>query len=100
VKKARTRKKRRKVGATREIAIQMPLRLLEIFKGIEDSFLGLCVEAGQQVLGTMMEEDRERLCGPKWQRNPEREALRMGSVRGEVTSSCSTRHAVSAQGKG
>ena len=85
MKKCRTSKGEKETTASRSVAIQMPLRLLEMFGRIEESFFELCVEAGQQVLGTMMEEDRERLCGPKWQHNSEREALRGGSVRGEVT---------------
>jgi len=63
----------------------MPLRLLGIFKGIEESFFGLCVEAGKQVLEAMMEEDRERVCGARWGHDPERRAVRMGSVPGEIT---------------
>ena len=63
----------------------MPLRLVEVFGTIEERFFELCVEAGQQVLGVMMVEDRERICGPKWPPNPQRQARRAGSVRGEIT---------------
>jgi transposase-like protein len=63
----------------------MPLRLVEVFGTIEEHFFELCVEAGQQVLRVMMEEDRERICGPKWHPNPARQAVRGGSVRGEIT---------------
>jgi transposase-like protein len=65
--------------------IQMPLHLVEVFSTIEARFFELCVEAGQQVLRVMMEEDRERICGPKWRPNPVRRAVRAGSVRGEIT---------------
>jgi transposase-like protein len=63
----------------------MPLRLVDLFSTIEERFFELCVEAGQQVLSVMMEEDRERICGPKWHRNPARHARRGGSVGGEIT---------------
>jgi len=59
--------------------------LVEAFGEIEERFFELCVEAGQQVLAVMMEEDRARLCGAKWQPNPARHAVRAGSVRGEIT---------------
>src|SRR2546427_796491 len=49
------------------------------------AFFGLCLDAGQQVLRTMMEQDRERLCGRKHVPNPARRARRGGSTRGEVT---------------
>ena len=38
------------------------------------SFFELCIDAGQQVLASMMEQDREDLCGPRWKRDPDREA--------------------------
>lgn len=85
MKKSRTRSKQSQATVSRPIEIQVPLRLVEVFGAIEERFFELCVEAGQQVLGVMMEEDRERICGPKWQPNPERQAVRAGSVRGEIT---------------
>ena len=45
---------------------------------IEDSFFDLCIDAGQQVLAAMMGQDRDDLCGPCWQRDPERRAGRAG----------------------
>jgi hypothetical protein len=44
--------------------VEVPLPLLGAFTNIENSFFDLCVDAGQQVLGAMMEQDREELCGP------------------------------------
>ena len=84
MKKSRTRTTANQ-AARRPMEIQMPLRLVELFGTIEDRFFELCVEAGQQVLGVMMEEDRERICGPKWHPNPARVAVRAGSVPGEIT---------------
>src|SRR4029453_9704148 len=65
--------------------VQVPLPLLAVLQDTRTAFFGLCLDAGQQVLGTMMEEDREQLCGPKHVPNPERRAYRSGSTRGEVT---------------
>ena len=46
------------------MAVEIPLPLLGAFANIENSFFELCIDAGQQVLGAMMEQDREDLCGP------------------------------------
>jgi len=65
--------------------VQLPLPLLDVLADTRTAFFGLCLDAGQQVLLTMMEQDRERLCGPKNVPDPARRAYRGGSVRGEVT---------------
>ena len=39
--------------------VEIPLPLLGAFANIENSFFDLCIHAGQQVLGAMMEQDRE-----------------------------------------
>ncbi len=85
MRKSRTRSNENQVAPRRPLEIQMPLRLVDAFSAIEERFFELCVEAGQQVLAVMMEEDRERICGPKWRPNPARHARRAGSVRGEIT---------------
>ena len=65
--------------------VQLPLPLLDVLQDTRTAFFGLCLDAGQQVLRTMMEQDREQLCGPKHVPNPARRAVRGGSTRGEVT---------------
>src|SRR5262249_36486036 len=65
--------------------VQVPLPLLDVLADARTAFFGLCLDAGQQVLRTMMEQDREQLCGPKHVPNPNRRAVRGGSTRGEVT---------------
>src|SRR5882724_11641421 len=45
--------------------VQLPLPLLDVLADTRTAFFGLCLDAGQQVLRTMMEQDRARLCGPK-----------------------------------
>src|SRR6266478_3687440 len=64
--------------------VQLPLPLLDVLADTRTAFLGLCLEAGQQVLTAMMERDR-RLCGPKNVPDRARRAYRGGSVRSEVT---------------
>jgi hypothetical protein len=47
MKKCRTSKGGKETAASRSVAIQMPLRLLETFGRIEESFFD-CVEAGSR----------------------------------------------------
>jgi transposase-like protein len=65
--------------------VEIPLPLLDAFASIESSYFELCVRAGGQVLGAMMEQDREDLCGPRWKRDPDRSAGRSGTTRSEIT---------------
>jgi transposase-like protein len=65
--------------------VQLPLPLLDVLADTRTAFFGLCLAAGQQVLTAMMEQDRDRLCGPMHVPNPDRRAVRGGSTRGEVT---------------
>ena len=73
------------VDRPRATTVEIPFPLLGAFASIERSFFDLCVSAGQQVLGAMMEEDREELCGPRWKRDPDRKAGRGGTTQSEVT---------------
>lgn len=66
------------------VTVEIPLPMLAAMSGIRDDFHGLCIDAGRQVLGAMMEHDRTALCGPKWQPSPEREAVRGGSTQSLV----------------
>ena len=86
MKKSRTGSLTREVRAAPPVAtVQVPLPLLDVLTDARTAFFGLCLDAGQQVLRTMMEQDRAQLCGPKHVPNPERRAMRGGSTRGEVT---------------
>jgi len=58
------------VEAPKTTIVEIPLPLLGALGNIEQSFFGLCIDAGQQVLASMMEQDREALCGPRWKRDP------------------------------
>ncbi len=73
------------VDLPKTMVVEIPLPLLGAFTNIERSFFELCIDAGQQVLGAMMEQDREDLCGPRWRRDPDRRAGRSGTTRSEVT---------------
>jgi putative transposase len=73
------------VDLPKTMAVEIPLPFLEAFDNIEKSFFELCIDAGQQVLGAMMEQDREDLCGPRWKRDPDRRAGRAGTTKSEVT---------------
>lgn len=73
------------VDRPRTTSVEIPLPLLGAFANIQNSFFELCVDAGQQVLFAMMEQDREELCGPRWKRDPDRSAGRAGTTRSEVT---------------
>jgi transposase-like protein len=65
--------------------VEIPLPLLGALGNIEQSFFELCIGAGQQVLASMMEQDREDLCGPRWKRDRDRKAGRAGTTKSEVT---------------
>lgn len=64
--------------------VQVPLPLLAVLADAKTAFFGLCLTAGQQVFQTLMEQDREQLCGPKSVPNPNRQAYRGGSAPSEV----------------
>jgi putative transposase len=86
MRKSRTGSPAREALASPSVAtVQVPLPLLDVLADTRTAFFGLCLDAGEQVLRTMMEQDRERLCGPKNVPNPDRRAYRGGSVAGEVT---------------
>jgi len=73
------------VDSPKTTIVEIPLPLLDAFTSIESSYFELCVRAGGQVLGAMMEQDREDLCGPRWKRDPDRRAGRSGTTQSEIT---------------
>jgi transposase-like protein len=86
MKKNRTKESRdQALGEEAVVTVQVPLPLATALGEVERHFFELCVHAGRQVLDGMMEDDRTRLCGPKWSKNPERQVLRAGTTRSEVT---------------
>ena len=71
--------------SSQPVTIQVPLPVLGVINGVRESFHGLCIATGLQVLEAMMEADREALCGPKGRHQVERPAWRGGSVDSQVT---------------
>ena len=67
------------------VAVQIPLPVLGALVNAKGALFDLCVGVGQQVLGVLMEHDRDTFCGPKGKHDPERTAVRAGSTRSEVT---------------
>jgi len=64
---------------------EVALAMLGVLANAEHSFFDLCIEVGQQVFSALMEQDRERLCGPKGKHDPDRDASRAGSTASEIT---------------
>ncbi len=60
------------VDSPETVAVQVPLPVLGVLANAESAFFELCVEVGQQVFSTLMEQDRDSLCGPKGKHDPER----------------------------
>jgi len=69
----------------RTVAVQLPLPVLGALTSAKGALLDLFVGVGQQVLGALMEHDREEFCGPKGKHDAQRRASRAGSTRSEVT---------------
>ena len=73
------------VESPKSVAVQIPLPVLGALVDGKSALFDLCVSVGQQVLGVLMEHDRDTCCGPKGKQDPERKAVRAGSTRSEVT---------------
>jgi putative transposase len=59
--------------------------LAAVLNDVKSAFFGLCVNAGKQVLASMMEADRVALCGPRGKPDLDRQALRGGHTRSWLT---------------
>jgi putative transposase len=71
--------KRTESGQAEEVPVRLP--------GLEAMRAGLhalVVTAGLEMLGALLERDREALCGPRYQHEAERPATRAGHARGEL----------------
>jgi len=56
----------------------------EALTEVQQSFERLCLAAGIEALGAMMEADVEAACGPRHERVEKRTANRWGSTRGAI----------------
>ena len=63
---------------------QISLPMQGVLRDVQHAFVGLCVEAGRQVLAAMMEADRAAVCGAKGVPDAQRRAVRGGSTRSKV----------------
>jgi len=67
MKEPRTRASVREVPPSSPVvSVQVPLPLAVALADVREGFFALCIVTGRQVLHALMEEDRRRLCGPKW----------------------------------
>lgn len=67
------------------VPVQVPLPMLAGLRAVRESFLDLCILAGQEVLNSALEQDRTDLAGPKGRHNSQRRAVRWGQAPSEVT---------------
>ena len=58
------------------VSVQIPLPMLWSLELAHQSFLDVCISAGQEVLARGMEEDRMALCGAKGQHDEKRQVVR------------------------
>lgn len=68
--------------ADSQFQVSLPMR--EVLHDVQHAFVGLCVQAGKQVLAAMMEADRAALCGPRGVPDAHRRAVRGGSTSSKV----------------
>jgi len=73
------------LSSEERVSVQIPLPLLSVLADAESAFFDLCVQVGLQAFDILMEQDREAICGPKGQHNPDRTAVRSGSTSSEIT---------------
>jgi putative transposase len=79
------RARQERAAEVARVEVQVPLPMLGALHEVRERFFSLCVSAGKQVLGAMMEQDRTALCGPKWTPNAERAGYRHGRAPGAIT---------------
>lgn len=81
----RSGKSKSQAAVSEQKMIQLPIPTLSVLLDARTAFHELCIETGCEVLKTMMEADREAICGPKGRHDAERHALRGGSSPSRVT---------------
>lgn len=81
----RSGKSKSQAAVSEQKMIQLPIPTLSVLLDARTAFHELCIETGCEVLRTMMEADREAICGPKGHHDAERRAGRGGSAPSRVT---------------
>jgi putative transposase len=74
----------RRKGCRQEAAPQVAQLTLAAMMSARATLHEAVVHAGMSVLGAMLEEDRTRLCGPRYEHDEERRASRAGHTEGEL----------------
>lgn len=78
--KSRTADRSRQVDSS----TQRHLPLVDLLVDTRSELMELAITSGLKVLTTMLEEDRTAICGPRYQHQAGRQALRAGTVPSEV----------------
>jgi transposase-like protein len=81
----RTRPLASQLAVADGISIQIPMPMLEALVDARQMFFDLCVFTGRQTLRSMMEADRDAVCGPKGKQDVQRTATRGGSTPSWIT---------------
>ena len=68
-----------------DVHAHFSLPVANVLRDVRSAFFGLCINAGQAVLGAMMEAERTALCGRKGVPDAQRAAYRGGHTRSWVT---------------
>lgn len=84
MKKHPARKRRASEEPRRVFNVQRVLPLMEVIVALKDGLRELVVSSGMQVLEALLEEDRQKLCGPTRKQQIEREAYRYGYDQGQL----------------
>ncbi len=72
-------------GVPNSRQIQLPLDRQELLELMQDSLESLALELGLLVASSLLEDEVTRLCGPRYQRQPDRTHTRYGRQRGVAT---------------
>lgn len=78
----RTVAKRVKKRVKKEKVQQLPLSVSELAETVSDSLHNFSVEIGQVLAVKLLEDEVQRLCGPRYEHSDERQYYRYGTQRG------------------
>lgn len=84
MKKHPARKSRSTKGVRSGFVQQRILPIVGVIAALKDGLRELVVSSGMQVLEALLEDDREKLCGPKRKQQLDREAYRYGHDQGQL----------------
>jgi putative transposase len=80
----RKRRQRERTHGPSGMLVQLPVTWEQTVELMQDAVHSLAVDLGQHVAARLLEEEVERLCGPKHVRQPKREVSRHGHQAGFV----------------